>query len=152
MAIRNIVKEGDDTLKKVCRPVEHFDDRLRELVEDMKDTLKKADGLGLAAPQIGVLRRIFVLLDDDETMRTMINPEIVLAEGTQEAQEGCLSAPGVFGKTVRPAHVIVRAKDEYGNDVTMDRRGITAVCLCHENDHLNGILFREHVTEYLDAE
>ena len=78
MAIRNIVKEGDDTLKKVCRPVEHFDDRLRELVEDMKDTLKKADGLGLAAPQIGVLRRIFVLLDDDETMRTMINPEIVL--------------------------------------------------------------------------
>ncbi len=152
MAIRNIVKEGDDTLKKVCRPVEHFDDRLRELVEDMKDTLKKADGLGLAAPQIGVLRRIFVLLDDDETMRTMINPEIVLAEGTQEAQEGCLSVPGVFGKTVRPAHVIVRAKDEYGNDVTMDRRGITAVCLCHENDHLNGILFREHVTEYLDAE
>ena len=152
MAIRNIVKEGDDTLKKVCRPVEHFDDRLRELVEDMKDTLKKADGLGLAAPQFGVLRRIFVLLDDDETMRTMINPEIVLAEGTQEAQEGCLSVPGVFGKTVRPAHVIVRAKDEYGNDVTMDRRGITAVCLCHENDHLNGILFREHVTEYLDAE
>lgn len=152
MAIRNIVKEGDETLKKVCRPVEKFDDRLLALVEDMKDTLKKADGLGLAAPQIGILRRIFVLVDDDETVRTMINPEIVLAEGTQEAHEGCLSVPGVFGKTSRPAHVVVRAQDEYGREVTMDRRGITAVCLCHENDHLNGILFREHVSEYLDAE
>lgn len=152
MAIRNIVKEGDDTLTKVCRPVETFDDRLRQLVSDMKETLVKADGLGLAAPQVGVLKRLFILFDEDETMKVLINPQIISAEGEQVAHEGCLSVPGIWGETVRPAHVVVRALDENGKPFEMDRTGITAVCLCHENDHLDGKLFREHVTKYIDIE
>ena len=130
MAIRNIVKEGDERLAKVCRPVEKFDKRLEDLVRDMKDTLKLAEGLGLAAPQIGILRRIVVILDDDGKMFELINPEITEAVGEQEAHEGCLSVPGVFGVTRRPARVTVRAKNVKGEDVTYTREGITAVCFC----------------------
>ena len=110
MAIRNIVKEGDERLAKVCRPVEKFDRHLEELVHDMKDTLKLAEGLGLAAPQVGILRRVVVVVDDNGKMFELINPEIVEAVGEQEAHEGCLSIPGVFGVTRRPARVTVRAK------------------------------------------
>ncbi len=150
MAIRNIVKEGDDRLSKICRPVEKFDKHLEELVRDMKDTLKLADGLGLAAPQIGILRRLVVVVDDDGKMFELVNPEIVEAVGEQEAHEGCLSIPGIFGVTHRPARVTVKAKNVKGEDVTYTREGITAVCFCHELDHLDGILFREHVVEYLE--
>ena len=145
MAIRNIVKEGDERLAKVCRPVEKFDRHLEELVHDMKDTLKLAEGLGLAAPQVGILRRVVVVVE-------LINPEIVEAVGEQEAHEGCLSIPGVFGVTRRPARVTVRAKNVKGEDVQYTREGITAVCFCHELDHLNGILFRTHVEHYLDPD
>lgn len=153
MAIRNIVKEGDEVLKKVCRPVDRFDDHLKQLVQDMKDTLTKANGLGLAAPQVGVLRRLFVMLDEDgQTMVTCVNPEIVKTSGSQQSNEGCLSVPGVWGVTNRPAKVTVKAYDENGNPFEMTRTGITAVCICHETDHLDGILFREHVVEYFEPE
>lgn len=142
MALRNIIKEGDETLTKKSRPVTEFDKKLKILVKDMKDTLKKADGLGLAAPQIGILRRLVIVLDDDgKTMLALINPEIIDTKGEQEATEGCLSVPGVFGKTHRPAEVTVRAFNEKGEEIILTRKGITAVCFCHEIDHLNGILF-----------
>ena len=149
MAIRNIVREGDEVLSRVCRPVAVFDERLRVLVEDMKQTLIKADGLGLAAPQVGVLKRIAIVIDEDEKMLVLINPEITETSGTQTATEGCLSIPGVWGKTERPARVTVRAQDETGEWHEYTRTGITAVCFCHELDHLDGHLFREHVTEYV---
>lgn len=151
MALRKIVTEGYESLSKVCRPVDRFDERLKMLVEDMKDTLLDADGVGLAAPQIGVTRRLAVVLDDDgETMLTLINPEIIKTEGEQEATEGCLSVPGVWGKTRRPAKVTVKAFDVNGKEFTLTRDGITAVCFCHEIDHLDGKLFREHVFAYLE--
>ncbi len=149
MAIRNIVKEGDEVLTKVCRPVTVFDDRLKTLIQDMKDTLKQANGAGLAAPQVGVLKRLVLVVDDDDSVLVLINPEIVSTEGQQTPTEGCLSVPGVWGKTVRPAKVTLKALDENGNPVTYTRTGIVAVCFCHEVDHLDGHLYREHVTEYV---
>jgi len=149
MAIRNIVKEGDEILTKVCRPVTVFDDRLRVLVEDMKDTLAKANGAGLAAPQVGVLKRVVLVVDDDDEVLVLVNPVITETEGTQTPTEGCLSVPGIWGKTVRPAKVTVEAQDEYGNPVKYTREGIVAVCFCHETDHLDGHLYRERVTEYV---
>ena len=152
MALRNIVKEGDKILSKVCRPVTVFDDRLRMLVEDMKDTLAKANGAGLAAPQVGVLKRVALVVDDNEEVLVLVNPVITKTKGTQTPTEGCLSVPGVWGKTVRPAEVTVEAQDEYGNPVKYTRTGIVAVCFCHETDHLDGHLYREHVTEYIEIE
>ena len=149
MAIRNIVREGDEILGKVCRPVTVFDKRLQTLVEDMKQTLIKADGLGLAAPQVGMLKRLAVVIDEDEKMLVLVNPVITESSGTQTATEGCLSIPGVWGKTERPAQVTVRAQDEFGQWHEYTRTGITAVCFCHELDHLDGHLFRERVTEYV---
>ena len=149
MAIRNIVKEGDEILTKVCRPVTVFDDRLRLLVEDMKDTLAKADGAGLAAPQVGILKRLVLVVDDDDSVLVLVNPVITKTSGTQTPTEGCLSVPGVWGKTVRPAKVTVEAQNEYGEPVSYTRTGIVAVCFCHEVDHLDGHLYREHVTEYV---
>lgn len=151
MGLRRIVKEGYESLSKVCRPVEKFDKKLEILADDLTDTLIDANGAGLAAPQVGVVRRVVAVLDDDdETVLILVNPEIIKTEGTQEYIEGCLSIPGVWGKTVRPAKVTVRARDIKGNFFELTREGRTAVCFCHEIDHLNGILFREHVTEYID--
>lgn len=152
MALRKIVKEGDPVLAKVCRPVETFDKKLRTLVEDMKETLTEANGLGLAAPQVGIAKRLCIVIDDDDTMVALINPVIVSAKGEQEFTEGCLSVPNIWGKTHRPAEVTVRAHDENGREFTMTRTGVTAVCLCHELDHLDGKLFREHVFEYVQVE
>lgn len=149
MAIRNIVKEGDEILTKVCRPVTVFDDRLRTLVQDMKDTLEKANGAGLAAPQVGILKRLVLVVDDDDSVLVLVNPEITATEGIQTPTEGCLSVPGVWGKTVRPAKVTIKAQNEYGEPVIYTRTGIVAVCFCHEVDHLDGHLYREHVTEYV---
>lgn len=154
MALRNIVTEGDEVLTKRCRPVERFDDRLRQLVQDMKDTLLHADGVGLAAPQVGILRRLVLVRDEEDENRIFVlaNPAIIASSGTQTPVEGCLSVPGVWGKTVRPATVTVRAQDENGKWYEVTRGGITAVCFCHELDHLDGRLFREHVTEYVDPD
>ena len=130
MAIREIVIEGDDILTKVCRPVEKFDEKLGILLDDMRETMVDADGVGLAAPQIGILRRVV---------------EIIYEEGEQEMQEGCLSCPGVYGMTKRPAKVRVSAQNRNGERFEFEAEELFAVACCHEIDHLNGILFREHV-------
>ena len=152
MALRKIVTEGDPALSRVCRPVEIIDKKILTLIGDMRDTLAKANGLGLAAPQVGINRRLCIVLDDDETPMALINPEIIASSGEQEFTEGCLSLPKVWGKTKRPTEVTVKALNENGEEITITRTGTTAVCLCHEIDHLNGILFRAHVTEYIEYE
>jgi peptide deformylase len=145
MAIRKVFTEGDPVLNKHARPVTTFDDRLRELVEDMKETMVDDDGVGLAAPQVGVLRRIFVMdVDDGQGARAFINPDIVAADGEQCGPEGCLSLPGLYGIVKRPMRVTVRAQDVDGAPFEATYEGLGARCICHETDHLDGILFRQH--------
>ncbi|MCK9176479.1 MAG: peptide deformylase [Clostridiales bacterium] len=145
MALRDILIEGDPALTKRSRPVKKFDDRLASLIDDMIETMYDGDGVGLAAPQVGVLRRIFVMdLDDGEGPFAFVNPEIVESEGDQEGPEGCLSLPGLFGIVNRPMTVTVRAVDRHGNPFEKTVEGLGARCVCHENDHLDGILFRRH--------
>lgn len=159
MALRNILRFGDKTLNKVCRPVTDFNKRLHTLLDDMIDTLIEADGLGLAAPQVGVLRRVAIVIDinketDDleEQIIELINPEIIYREGEQEGNEGCLSLPGEFGIVKRPAKVTVRAFDRNGNEFEYTGEGITARCFCHEIDHLDGHLYTELVSRMLTPE
>lgn len=144
MAIRNIVKVGDDVLKKTCRTVLDFDDRLHTLLDDMKETLYKADGAGLAAPQVGVLKRV-CLVDIGDGLIELINPVITSEEGVQYEEEGCLSLPGKFGTTKRPMKVTVRAQDRNGNTFTVEGEGLKARAFCHEIDHLNGILYTDRL-------
>ncbi len=151
MAIRNIIKVGDETLRKKSRPVTVFDARLRQMLDDMTETLKQADGVGLAAPQIGVLRRVVVVLDDGEYVR-LVNPEVIEAHGEQEDVEGCLSIPGKWGITKRPETVVVRAQDDQGRTFTRKGSGLTARAYCHEIDHLDGVLFTDHVLRMLTPE
>lgn len=148
MAIRNIVKEGDEILTKVCRPVEKFDEKLAVLLDDMAETLKKADGCGLAAPQVGVLRRVCIV-DVGEGVIELINPKVVEQSGVQEEMEGCLSCPGDWGITRRPKKVKVTAQDRNGKEFTIRGEDLLARALCHEIDHLDGILFRAHVIQYV---
>lgn len=151
MAIRNILKEGDETLLKVCRPVEKFDARLAELLEDMAETMHGADGVGLAAPQVGVLRRV-VVIDVGEGVIEFVNPVIIEREGEQECVEGCLSSPGQYGITKRPAKVKVRAQNRKGEFFEIEGEELLATACCHELDHLDGILFKTHVIRMLDPE
>lgn len=152
MAIRTIVKKGDSVLGKVCRPVTAFNERLWELLDDMHETLHEADGAGLAAPQVGVLRSCALVMMDDGSYLEIINPKIVKKEGTQSGSEGCLSVPGVFGIVERPMHVTVVAQDRYGKEFTVQAEGFTARAFCHEIDHLSGHLFTEIVKEYIDLD
>lgn len=142
MAIRNIRKDGDEVLRKVSKPVEKMTTRLEELIDDMIETMKHADGVGLAAPQVGVLRRIIVL-DIDEKEYVLINPEIVQEDGVQCGQEGCLSIPGIYMNVTRPNRVVVKALDREMKEITVEGTELLARALCHEIDHLNGILFRD---------
>ena len=151
MAIRNIVKEGDPVLNKVCRPVERFDEKLATLLDDMYETMIAGEGVGLAAPQVGVLRRIFVI-DIGEGRQDFVNPKIIKTKGVQEGSEGCLSCPGEFGITKRPMYVTVSAQNRYGDQFTLNAEGLFAKAICHENDHLDGILFKEHVIRPIDPE
>lgn len=151
MAIRNIIKVGDETLRKKSREVTTFDGRLKQLLDDMVETLKEADGVGLAAPQIGVLRRVVVVLADGEYIR-LVNPKIIEAHGEQEDVEGCLSIPGRWGITKRPETVTVRAQDETGKTFTRTGSGLTARAFCHEIDHLDGVLFTDHALRMLSPE
>ncbi len=151
MAIRNIVKEGDPVLSKKCRPVEKFDDRLHILLDDMRDTMYKAEGVGLAGPQVGVLRRV-VVIDIGEGLVELINPKIIMKSGEQRETEGCLSCPGEYGITVRPMNVTVKAQDRYGKEITVEGSELMARALCHEIDHLDGVLFKKHVVEMLEEE
>lgn len=144
MARRNIYKVGDDTLRQVSKPVTAFDDKLGELIDDMRDTLIYADGAGLAAPQVGVLKRIFVAtFDGGNTIIEAVNPVIVKTKGKRIAPEGCLSIPNVSEKVERPRHVVVEAFDRHGNPIELTGDGFAAACFCHEIDHLDGILFTD---------
>lgn len=149
MAIRNIVKKGDEVLRKKCRPVTKFDDRLFQLLDDMKDTLVKADGCGLAAPQVGVLRRI-VIIDVGDGPIELINPEIVKMSGRQREVEGCLSCPNEWGYVKRPMKVTVRALDRNGDTVEYQGKELFARAVCHELDHLDGRLFVDIADEMVD--
>ncbi len=163
MALRNIIEDGDMGLKKVCKPVTKFDGRLEQLLEDLTDTMRNADGLGLAAPQVGVLRNVFVALEDPKKIleedgeeallvKEFINPEIIEEEGEQFAYEGCLSFPGLFGVVRRPQRVVVRAQNRLGESFTMEGEGLMARCFCHEIDHLNGVTFDTLATHFYDPE
>jgi len=151
MAILNIVKEGDPILRKVCRPVTEITPRIRQLAEDMAETLIDANGAGLAAPQVGILRRM-VLVDTGKEILTMINPEIIHTEGEQEEMEGCLSVPDVWGITHRPMKVTVKALNLAGEEYTVTGEGLTARAFCHELDHLNGKLFVDEAVHILTPE
>ncbi|MCI6823859.1 MAG: peptide deformylase [Ruminococcus bromii] len=142
MAIRNIVKDGDSILNKKCRPVEKFDSKLADLLDDMAETMHLANGVGLAAPQVGILRRI-VVIDVGDGVIELINPQIISFSGEQEGVEGCLSFPGEWGITKRPQYVKVKAFDRNGNEFTKDGKDLLAKAFCHEIDHLNGIVFKQ---------
>ena len=141
MAIRNIVREGDDVLSKVCKPVEAFDEKLWQLLDDMRQTLKKADGVGLAAPQVGVLRRVVLVDTGEDGVLELVNPVIIDQSGEQTGLEGCLSVPGQYGIVTRPNVVKVRAQDRFGAWFEAEGEGLTARCFCHELAHLDGQLY-----------
>lgn len=146
MAIRKILKIGDETLRKVSRPVTEVDKRTRQLLDDMAETMYDADGAGLAAPQVGILRRI-VVIDVGEGLYELINPVIVATEGQQVNPEGCLSVPGRRGTVERPAKVTVRALNRRGKEIEVTGEGYLAMALCHELDHLDGVLYVDKMLE-----
>lgn len=149
MALREIRREGDPCLRKVCRPVEKIDEKLQILIDDMFDTMYESNGVGLAAPQVGVIRRLFVI-DIGENPWVFINPTIKETKGELEDTEGCLSSPGEFGKVIRPAEVTVTALDRYGEEFTLHTdEPLFARAICHENDHLDGKLFKDIVTRMM---
>ena len=145
MAIREIFTDADPVLHKKCHPVTKFDDRLADLLDDMRETLEDANGAGLAAPQIGILRRVVVLYDANDEMIELVNPEIISREGEQDGLEGCLSLPGVWGYVKRPMAVRVKAQDRKGDWFEVEGEEIVARCFCHEIEHLDGHVFTEHV-------
>ena len=159
MAIRNILREGDPALKKRCRVITDFNRRLHVLLDDMRETLVEANGLGLAASQVGVLRRAALIVDLDVEAETpeeqiieLINPEIVSESGEQSGSEGCLSVPGVYGIVKRPETVSVRAQDRYGSYFELQVNKLTARAACHEIDHLNGVVFTSLAERILTEE
>ena len=150
MAIRNIVTEGDDVLLKNCREVVKFDDRLHDILDDMIDTLHESRGVGLAAPQIGILRRVVVIeIDPEYGVIELINPEIVEATGKQSGMEGCLSLPGQWGIVERPYKVTVRAQDRNGDEFEVTGEGLLARAFCHELDHLDGVIYKTRAERML---
>ena len=146
MALRNIVKIGDPVLNKKSRRVDKFDERLATLIDDMKETMYNGDGVGLAAVQVGILKRV-VVIDIGEGCMELVNPEIVIAEGEQIGTEGCLSLPGKWATTKRPQHVQVKAQDRNGKWQVFTGDDLKAKAFCHEIDHLDGILFTSHIIE-----
>lgn len=155
MALRTILTDEDPVLHKVCRPVTKFDQKLHDLLDDLKETLAQANGAGLAAPQVGILRRAVIVVDANDQMLELVNPEIIASEGEQEGFEGCLSVPGRWGVVKRPMKATVRAQDRNGNFFEVEGEEIVARCFCHEIDHLDGHLFSElagrlYTTEELD--
>ncbi|MHB1483838.1 MAG: peptide deformylase [Saccharofermentanales bacterium] len=146
MALRKIIKEGDETLRKISREVTAFDRKCLALIDDMKDTMYEANGVGLASPQVGVLKRIFVMdVHDRNGFMEFINPVFLDKQGEQISCEGCLSIPDFEGDVIRPAFVRIKAFDRYGEEFIYEGEGLAAVCASHEYDHLDGILFRDKV-------
>ena len=145
MALRNIVKDGDPVLTKRCRPVERFDKKLHTLLDDMAETMHHANGVGLAAPQVGILRRAVVIdiSPEQDSVLELVNPKIIAYSGEQEGNEGCLSFPGQWGIVKRPNYVKVKAQDRFGEEFTVEGTELLARAFCHELDHLNGVVFKE---------
>ena len=158
MARRNILTKEEPGLYKHCRPVTDFNPRLHQLLDDMRDTLSQENGVGLAAPQVGVLRRAVIVLEtnvpegEEEYIIELVNPEIIESDGEQYGAEGCLSVPGEYGLVRRPMHVKVRAQDRNGESFDVEGEGLTARCFCHEIDHLNGIVFTSKCERMLTEE
>lgn len=150
MAKLKILKVGDPTLRKVCRPVDAITPRITTLLDDMIETMRHADGVGLAAPQVGVLRRVVVIETPDDGLIELINPKIIAYSGEQESDEGCLSVPGRWGVTKRPMHVTVRAMNRAGETFDITGSGLLAKAFCHEIDHLDGKLYID-IARMLDA-
>ena len=151
MGIRKIMTVKEPCLHKVCRPVEKFDGKLHKLLDDMKETLLDANGVGLAAPQVGILRRV-VVVDTGEEMLELVNPELLETSGEQEGAEGCLSVPGKYGLVKRPMGAKVRAQDRDGNWFEVEGEELIARCFCHEIDHLDGIVYTEVMERFLTEE
>ncbi|NDO19826.1 peptide deformylase [Lachnospiraceae bacterium MD329] len=149
MAIREIRKKGDEILYKKCKEVKNFDNKLHILLDDMYDTMKKQEGAGLAAPQVGILKRA-VVIDVGQGRIELINPEIIEESGEQTGSEGCLSVPGVWGEVTRPNVVTVKAQDRNGKWFKMTGEGLLARAMCHETEHLDGKLFLDRVTKFID--
>ena len=143
MAIRNIVKLGDDILRKKCRTQLTFDERLHMILDDMAETMYNAEGVGLAAPQVGILRR-YCIVDVGDGLIELINPVITERSGSQTGEEGCLSIPNEYSSVTRPMNVTVKAQDRHGNNITVSGEGLKARALCHEIDHLDGILYIDY--------
>ncbi len=151
MGLRKILDDKEPALHKVCRPVEKFDWRLHKLLKDMTDTLIDSGGVGLAAPQVGILRRV-VLVDTGEEILELVNPVIIETDGEQEGAEGCLSVPGKYGLVKRPYYAKVRAQDRHGEWFEAEGEELIARCFCHELDHLEGILYTEKMERFLTEE
>ena len=151
MALRNILTSEEAQLHKVCRPVTEFNERLWELLDDMQETLTAANGVGLAGPQVGILRRLFIM-DTGDGFIEAINPTILGKKGEQTGQEGCLSCPNEWGIVTRPQKVILQAQDRYGKEYRLKCEDLMARCACHENDHLDGILFTERADRMMTEE
>ena len=151
MGLRNILTDKDPSLHKVCRPVEKFDGRLHKLLDDMVETMQDAHGVGLAAPQIGILRRV-VVVDTGDGVLELVNPSLVETDGEQIGPEGCLSVPGKYGLVTRPYYAKVRAQDRYGEWFEAEGEELIGRCFCHEYDHLDGILYTEIMERFLTDE
>ena len=151
MGIRKILTVKDPALHKVCKPVEKFDAKLHKLLDDMAETLEEANGVGLAAPQIGILRRI-VIVDTGEEILELVNPTMVETSGEQEGAEGCLSVPGKYGIVKRPYYATVRAQDRFGEWYEVQGEELIARCFCHELDHLDGVVYTEVMERFLTEE
>lgn len=146
MALRNIVTKGDDVLRKICRTQLKFDDKLAQVLDDMRETMYAAEGVGLAAPQVGLLRRFCIVdIGDESGLIELVNPVIMETSGSQIGNEGCLSLPGEYAEVERPMYVKVRAQDRFGNNIVVEGEGLKARAICHEIDHLDGILYIDKV-------
>ena len=153
MALRQIIKDGDETLRKKSREITEVTPRIQELVDDMLETMYANNGVGLAAPQVGVLRRLFVAdIKDGSEPLVAVNPRIISADGVQRGVEGCLSVPGKWGEVERPQKITLTALDRQGKPYTLEAEGYLAVCVCHETDHLDGVLFVDKVEGELLSE
>ena len=158
MALRTVLTEDNPALRRICRPYTAFNERLHQLLDDMRETLIEEDGVGLAAPQVGILRRACLVLetnvgeDEEPYFIELVNPEILSTDGEQSGGEGCLSFPGQYGIVRRPMHVVVKAQDRNGEPFTVEGEGLTARAFCHEIDHLDGILFVDKADHMLTDE
>ena len=147
MALRNIVEEGDPILRKVSRPVDEVNDRIRMILDDMVETMRAAEGVGLAAPQVGIMRRMFVAEPEEDEIYYFVNPEIIDTEGEEEGEEACLSVPGLAGIVRRPTKIRIKGLDRDGNQREYVFEGFKARVMCHEADHLDGILYPDKADE-----